>query len=420
MRAKLPLTLAVIGAVFGLSCSSRPRPPARIILIVVDTLRSDHLSCYGGPTATPHIDALAAKGQLFPDALSSFHQTSMSMGALFTGRTPSLESGDDNRTIPWNGRTWCGLARFADPEGERGCIPEALSALGEVLHDAGYWTAGVLTNTLLFRPAGFEQGFDEWVELLDPESRPIGTFGKIKIRRSPSAKDVNAAVERVLRARPHDKFFLYVHYMDVHDYQLWRKPYARMVRWLDRAIGKLLAKLEEQGLLQESVVIFTSDHGERLGEQHLVPGKAGHRGNPSFEEVLHVPLIVSPAWFDDTAPGLRSQDVFALIAEIAGVPTSVEPELEPDELFLTERGWQTYRRGRWKSYRNRKNGALYLTDLQEDPGEKTNLADRHVHVAAAHRQKMAMLARRLAAPKPPPSALTTEDRRRLETLGYLE
>ena len=73
--------------------------PERIVLIVIDTLRRDALSCYGGSTPTPNIDGLAAQGQLFSNALGSFHQTTMSMGAMFTGRTPSLESGKGNSRL---------------------------------------------------------------------------------------------------------------------------------------------------------------------------------------------------------------------------------------------------------------------------------------------------------------------------------
>ena len=74
-----------------LACAPEPTPPQRIVLVVVDTLRRDALGCYGAPQPTPHIDALARRGQRFERALASYHQTSMSMAALFTGRTPSIE-----------------------------------------------------------------------------------------------------------------------------------------------------------------------------------------------------------------------------------------------------------------------------------------------------------------------------------------
>ena len=94
MRSVIGMELcAVLFALSGISCETALRPQ-RVILIVIDTLRSDHVSCYGSASATPAIDAIAARGQRFTRATSSFHQTSMSMGAMFTGRTPSIETGE--------------------------------------------------------------------------------------------------------------------------------------------------------------------------------------------------------------------------------------------------------------------------------------------------------------------------------------
>lgn len=206
-------TLAGFLTILALGGCLKSQRPERIILIVVDTLRQDALSCYGGSTSTPNIDALAAEGDLFSEAVGSFHQTTMSMGAMFTGRTPSIESSQGNSTLNWNGRTWCGLARFADPKGEEGCIRASLPTLPELLREAGYWAIGIVSNPFLFRPAGFERGFDDWVEVGE---RPSGD----KPRNIPqdmldpeprAAKHVNAAALQALSRRPHEGFFLYVH-----------------------------------------------------------------------------------------------------------------------------------------------------------------------------------------------------------------
>ena len=420
MRATLRLAVALLVVSPGLSCSDGAGPPERIVLIVVDTLRRDALSCYGGASATPSIGALAARGRASASLLASFHQTTMSMGALFTGRTPSLESGEDNRIVGWNGRTWCGLSRLADPAGEPGCIPRSVRTLAELLRDQGYWTAAVVTNPLLFRPAGFDRGFEQWRELSAPAARDGGQPGG---KRAPpiGAAAVNRAVREVLAQRRGDRFFLYVHYMDVHDYLLWRRSYASMVRRVDRAVGELLAGLDDEGLGRDTAVILTSDHGEKFSEQHFVKGGFGHRGNPSFEELLRVPLIIAPARFAPREPMVRGQDLFRLIAGIAGVVVDVgAPELQVDELFLSEMHWQTYRSGRWKSYRRRRAGGLRLVDLEADPGETRDVADRFPEIAARHAARMDSLVSSLAAKSPAASSLSDEDRRRLEALGYLE
>jgi arylsulfatase A-like enzyme len=413
---RLASTLALL---LVLGCAPAQAPPERIILIVVDTLRLDHVSAYGGEAArTPNIDALAASGHAHPGFSASFHQTSMSMAALFTGRTPSLEAGDRARPLGWNGRTWCGLARFARP-GEAGCVPRQLPTLAARLREAGYWTAGVVTNRLLFRPAGFDRGFDRWIELPDPDTVAAEPGGRDAIRLTP-AREVNRAAQGVVTSAPSDRFFLYLHYMDVHDHLLWRKSYKAMVEGLDMEIGRFMEGLEVMGLLEDAVVVLVSDHGERFDETHFVRGGPKHNGNPSFEEVLRVPLIVTPASASPQADWLRGDDLHHHILDLAGAAGKGPRDLEPGELFLSELKWQTYRRGRWKSYQPRVRGALRLVDLDADPGEAHNVASEHPDVVAAHNARMRSLTKQLASGHRSTEGLDEADRRRLKALGYLE
>ncbi len=396
------LILASVLIILGGTACSGVEPPERIILIVVDTLRRDHLGCYGSKLRTRNIDRLAESGQIFTNAFSSFHQTTMSMGALLTGHTPSLESGG-GRVLDWNGRNWCGLARFGDPSGEEGCIPKSVRTLPEVLQEAGYWTIGIATNALLFRPSGFERGFDDWVE---HTGRSV--WGQ-----------VNAAATEAVARRARDRFFLYVHYMDVHDHR-FGGSYAQTVSEVDSGVGQLLGVLEEQRLLEDAVVIFTSDHGERLKETHLIKGGAFHYGNPSFEEVIRVPLIFSPARLEDTSELVRSEDVFRLIMGLVGVRNESAHELEPGEHFTSEVHWQTFRRGRWKSLASRFGHGHLLVDLIEDPDEKHDVASEHPSIVAEHAARIASLSRALATSNAPPGKQTEDDRRRLGALGYLD
>ena len=401
------------------ACAPSAAPPERIVLVVVDTLRADPLSPYGGSVPTPNIEALARRGQVFSHAVSSFHQTSMTMASLFTGRTPSLETGRPADALDWTGRNWCGMRRFGSDAGDGACIPEGLPTLAAALRDAGYWTAGVATNAFLFRPSGYEVGFEGWAEVGDPP-RPE----EFQVAPRPQAQDAeqaNRAAAGLLARRPSDRFFLYVHYMDVHDYELTGPSYAASVARVDRAVGELLGLLREHSLLDGSVVIVTSDHGERLGESHLVEGTTHHLGNPSFEELLRVPLIVAPPLpgVDSDAP-LRSDDVHRLIRRIAGAPAGPAGDLEDGELFLSEAAWQTYRRGRWKSFRARSGEPLLLVDLDADPGERRDVASLHPEVAAEHARRIDDLTARLGAGDVPPSRLTPDEERRLRGLGYLE
>jgi arylsulfatase A-like enzyme len=234
---------------------------------------------------------------------------------------------------------------------------------------------------------------------------------------------VNRAVKGALERRRSDRFFLYVHYIDVHDYGFHRIPYAAAVQSLDQGLGRLLAALEKASLLEDAVVVLTSDHGERLGEMHDFPGEGpnarGHYGNPSFEELLRIPLIVAPARFEDPGRFLRSQDIHRLLLEIAGVATVPAPETRPDELYLSELQYRTYRQGRWKSLLRRLDNAYFLYDLEADPEEDREVGKQHPDVARAHLRRMAELTRDLAAQRVPERELSESDRERLRALGYL-
>jgi arylsulfatase A-like enzyme len=411
-----------------LACDGMPRqrsagPPERLILILVDTLRRDYLSCYGSANPTPNIDALAERGQLYSNFTASFHQTSMSMGALFTGRTPSLEFNRVERTLFWNSSSWCGLNRFAKKGEEDSCIPPSVPTLAESVRDAGYWTIGIASNQFLYEPSGFSRGFDDWVEV-GKKPEETGALARLKLPDASKTRFfalVNrAAVEAVDRG-PRDRFFLYVHYMDVHDYgSRGSERYAKAVTSVDWAIGDLLEELDGRKLLDGAVVIVTSDHGERLSERHAVRGKLGHTGNPSFQEVLEVPLIIAPAIDRDPSAFLRTQDLYTVIQEIAGAPSDASPELAVDELFLTETDYRTYLRGRWKSALRRDDGSFHLFDLERDPGETRDVAIEHPDVVESHRRRIDELAEALSARRAVVERLSEDDRERLRALGYLE
>jgi arylsulfatase A-like enzyme len=402
------LAAAALVALLVPSCGPGAReiaqPPERIVLIVIDTLRRDHLSAYGSRTSTPHIDELASEGQLFTNAFSSFHQTTMSMASLFTGRAPSLDRGAARERLELTGRTWCGMLRFAEEGGEDDCIPESLSTLAGQLGNAGYWTVGIVSNLLLYRPGGYQRGFDRWVELS---------------AKAPTAAEVNLELRRVLGERPRDRLFLYIHYMDVHDYGRRGQSYASAVEFADRGIGQLMDILGREDLLDGALIILTSDHGERLGEGHFAEGLPGHNGNPSFDTLLKIPLIVSPAVFAHPDAVVRSDDLHRMILEVAGAGPGPEPDLEQEELFLTELRYQTYRKGRWKSYRDRGTGQLQLVDLEKDPGETRDVSSRYPEIVAFHARRIDELAVLLGAGDAPPMELSEEDRERLRALGYV-
>jgi arylsulfatase A-like enzyme len=296
------------------------------------------------------------------------------------------------------------MLRFSEEEGQGDCIPESLPTLAGQLRAAGYWTLGIVTNLLLYRPGGYERGFDRWVELE---------------KQAPTAAAANLMVRQLLSERPSDRLFLYVHYMDVHDYGRRAEPYAKGVEIADQGVGQLMDILDRQGLREGALIILTSDHGERLDERHFVEGLPGHNGNPSFDSLLKVPLIVSPAVFSDPEAIVRGDDLHRMMLRLAGAGPAPEPDLAQGELFLTELRYQSYRRERWKSYRDRSTGRVHLVDLDADPGETRDVSSHHPEIAASQERRIDELERLLGAGDAPPLKLSDEDRERLRALGYV-
>ncbi len=411
----LAITVLLIGCGTG---TTRSAAPERIILIVVDTLRRDHVSAYSSTVKTPNIDRIAARGQVFQNATAAFHSTTMSMAAMFSGRTPSIEFGNARAALDWNTFASCGMSRFAVNPERDACVPDSVETLAEDLRAAGYWTVGVVSNKLLFRPYGYDQGFDEWVEVgLVPDGPQLTAQQSARVR---TARHVNTNVFRTLANRPSDHFFLYVHYIDVHDWILFGISYAESVRRFDQRLGELLDALESEGLLENSAIVFTSDHGEMLVDHHLDFEISRHYGNPSFEPLLRIPLIVAPALDRKTDEFIRGQDVRGLVREIAGLEGHPAPALEPGELLVTERFYQTYRKGNWKSMWKRAEDRVLLFDLEADPDESKDLSKQKPEILSAHRKRVDEIVAKISTADQNAQRLSPEDLERLRALGYLE
>lgn len=421
-----------MGSIFLVLCiascaqENPAQTPERIILISVDTLRRDHVSAYSQTGAakahTPNIDRIANEGQVFTNAVSSFHATTMSVASLFTGLTPSIESGQGLESIKWNTFVACGMSRFLEEGQDDACLPTTVMTLAEDMKSAGYWTVGVVSNELLYRPNGYDRGFDSWVEVgLAKADEDRNIFESSPVR---TATHVNRDVERALADRPSDKFFLYVHYLDVHDYSLFKRTYATAVERFDKQLGELFEQLDTAGLLESATVIITSDHGELLDETYANLKTVRHFGNPALQPTLEIPLIIKPATHLAPNRFIRSQDVRGLLLELVGLDEPPASELEPDELFLSEMFYQTYRKGRWKSHWPRTGEPALLFDLHSDPGEKINLAvgrsDEHAGILEAHRSRLDELSRNLATRSSQVPVMDDEDVLRLRALGYIE
>jgi len=414
--ARLPVVAVAGWPVGPPPASARPGP--NCIVILVDALRPDRLHCYGFPLETsPHIDQLANQGTLFEWAVATSSCTIPTVASLFTGTYVATH----------------GMRQFQLP----GRL--ALPTLAEHCREAGVRTAAVSANPLILPGSGYGAGFDEFLGSsdYDPWTAPHGDW----------VTDHAIALMRRLNGQ---QFFLYLHYMDAH--QPYKPPegwdvfgqsypelYLGEIRYCDSQIGRLLGELDALGRTDDTLIVLIADHGEGFWEH----GCNEHGATLHGEEV-HVPLILRlpghvPA--GRRVPALvRSIDVHATIAALMGfaVPRHAEGEtLTPffhddtagdreafGELYQREgppqhRRWASFNDGRYKLILRLGDGRRQLYDLDRDPEEQTNLAERNPDLAAAMAHRITEFLRvrqRVSAPDRPP---TPEEKRRLQALGYL-
>jgi choline-sulfatase len=262
---------------------STPSGPS-VVLVTIDTLRADYVGAYqaGKHTETPTLDALAAEGVRFANAVATAPLTLPSHTSIMTGQYPPHHGVRDDAGF------------HATPE---------LETVAERFQAAGYATAAVVGAALLDAESGLAQGFDDYD---GPAS------GGVEERKAADVTD-RALAFLAGADRP---FFLWVHYFDPHgDYappasyreRFAKDPYAGEVAYVDAELGRLIAALRERGQLEHTVVCVTADHGEGLGEH----GELGH-GYFVFESTLHVPWILR-------GPGIPAGRVVDTVASNAAV-----------------------------------------------------------------------------------------------------
>ena len=319
---KLSLVFLAVAIVVGLAVAERvTREPdgPNVVLIVVDALRADHLGVYGYERDTsPNLDQLASHGVLFRNAYSSASMSKPALSSLLTSMHPSSHNALD----------------------EWGVLDDQALTLTEVLQASGYRTVLYNGGNPFLEPEfRLDQGFDL-------NTRVIG------------ARPLTDEFLRALPKLKRDKFFAYLHYMDVHtpyavhDYNtlfkdeistklglVWgsepnvalslddvsrlgrEDPDARAslialydgeIRSMDHQVQRVIDGLEEHGLLEDTLVIFTADHGEQLWDHDGF----GH-GNTLYEEAIRVPLML-------LGNGLASADVTTRVRLIDVFPTLME------------------------------------------------------------------------------------------------
>jgi arylsulfatase A-like enzyme/tetratricopeptide (TPR) repeat protein len=392
--------------------------------VTIDTLRADHLGAYGYERIeTPNIDRLARRGTLFARAFTPAPLTLPAHVSIMTGTYPPSNGTRNN--------------------GQR--LSSRLTTLAEVLKGRGYRTGAFVGAFPLDSRFGLGRGFETYDDHYGSRNAARDlTFVERK------ADDVNAAALAWIGRKSAAPFFAWVHYFDPHAPYEPPSPYSAGYRgreydgeiaYADAALGRLFARLESSGLLDNTLVVLTADHGESLGEH----GEATH-GIFVYDATLRVPLIFAhpdlvpagrtisgPADLVDIAPTILGLLGIPVPSEMQGLvlapalrssEKTVGPDLEGREIYLeSQAGWLDrrwapllgIRSGSWK-YIEAPQAELY--DLRTDPGETKNVIAAHPAESKRLSGSLARIGRGAAGPDAS-GALDAEARKKLRSLGYL-
>jgi arylsulfatase A-like enzyme len=370
----------------------RERDDLNVVFLLIDTLRADRLSAYGYARPTsPTLAEISASGVRFARVEAQSSWTKSSLGSLWTGLFP-------HRT---------GVVRF-----QHG-LPEAARMPAEIFQEAGFVTAGIFRNGWVDANFGFSQGFDLYLNPT-PRKEPPGFR-----RPSPGARqlpgtdqDVTHAAIEFLKRNRSQRFLLYAHYMDVHQYAYddaaaalgfgpsLSDSYDASIHWVDDNLYALLAELDRLDLLKKTLVVVAADHGEAFREH----GGEGHARDLYLENTT-VPLIfMLPFRLPEelvVEPVVRNVDVWPTVLDLVGLPplpgadgVSLVPVIEaaarkeaietPKALSYIDQTWGLVERdpaplfalrddGKRLLFRPKRPEATEIYDLASDPGEKRNL-----------------------------------------------
>jgi arylsulfatase A-like enzyme len=384
------------------------RPVRNVIVLLIDTLRASKLRVYNPSSRvrTPVLDRIAAEGTVFEQAQAPENWTKPSVASVLTGLTPSTHG-----------------AKTSEAR-----LPESAEMVSEVFRSAGFRTAAFLANGYVSDRFGFNQGWDHYTNY-------------IRENRSTEAENVFAEAAQWIEQHRERRFFVYIQTIDPHVpydppaefLQMYdpRTDYAGQVRprmtgdllerakrtppavtfdasdrrrlealhdgeisYHDREFGRFLERLGQMGVLDDTLLVITSDHGEEFNEH----GSWGH-GHSLYQELIGVPLIV---WRPGTVPVQRVRhtvstlSVSPTVLELAGVPglrmaegrslvpdlrgeTPVGPQVAFSD-FLDDR--RAIRAGRWKLVLRGHNPTMF--DLERDPGEQRELSMSAHPIAARY------------------------------------
>jgi choline-sulfatase len=425
VTVKLLYTLAICGlASLSIAEQAPQKNPARpnVFLVTIDTLRADHVHCYGYEgVKTPAIDALAKDGFRFAQAFTPSPITNTSHTSILTGLLPGRH----------------GVTDFAVT------LSPAHQTWAELLHKQGYKTAAFIGAVILDSKTlapGLDRGFD-FYDNFPEHALTKSRWGRVERRGMVVAQHAEAW----LTAHPNGTHFVWVHLYDPHDPYEPPAPYSQIykdhlydgeIAYADSALANFIAYLKKHGWYEDSVIVVVGDHGEGLGEHH-----EDTHGIFLYDSTTHVPLIIKlPASGDVKAKvvdaQVRTTDILPTVLDLVGAPglsekdgESLKPyfvgaQTSPRTVFgetdyPLRFGWAPLRSVRADGFKFIEAPRPELYELRKDAGE----LDNKYEPWSAHVKEFRGMLAELRAKEPPQenskSAVGQGTINELKALGYL-
>jgi arylsulfatase A-like enzyme/Flp pilus assembly protein TadD len=387
MKAKGLLLLLTLAPAWA--AATKPRP--NVVLITIDTLRADHLGCYGyKEVQTPTIDALAREGVLFQRAIAQVPLTWPSHAAILTGTYPFQNGVQDFTGQP---------------------LAPQIRSIAQAFQQRGYATGAVVSAFVLDRSWGLSRGFDFYDDAFSAATFASKDIGLVDRRAGESVTHALEWLKKTSR-RP---FFLRLHLYDPHNpydppapygEQYRGHPYDGEIAYTDHELGRLIAWLKKSQVYGNTAIALLSDHGESLGEH----GEAEH-GFFIYNSTVRVPLVVKPPAGSGIRPGklenpVETTAVAPALLELAGVKDEIQKQFVSPGLFakpspdaaysetfypFSSFGWSPLRSLQTSKYHYIEAPTRELYDLSEDPQEKNNLAAQQTATAGVLKERLEKL-----------------------------
>jgi arylsulfatase A-like enzyme/Tfp pilus assembly protein PilF len=419
----IPLLIAAaVGGWFFYNRQREPQAPRNVILITIDTLRADHLGCYGyGRAQTPNIDDWANQGALFRNATTTTPLTLPAHSSIMTGAYPIAHGVRDN------------VGFYLD---------DKWVTLAETLKSNGFQTGGFISAFVLDRRWGIAQGFQEYFDHFELSKYKAVSLDAVQRRGDETLDHALKWIDKVKDQR----FFSWIHFYDPHTPydppDPFRKPWANQmyglydgeIAYTDHLIGELKAYLKAHNLDSTTAIVLMADHGESLGEHD----ETGH-GFFIYDATTHIPMIVVVPGRKhlDIRDQVRSIDVYPTICSLMQVqpPKAVEgksllPLIRGESLPapLTaysesyyprfHYGWNELKSLRTVEYKFIDAPRKELYRVSQDTDESDNLYEKETKRADPFNNELVQLAKattQVQGPKP----VDDDAREKLQALGYI-